>query len=120
MGRDVFKLLLVGGAIAFAVMFGMELASSGINTVYGPVDAASGAASTGRAEEPALSPPATAGRFGSEPPGISLNGTEEAQIPRLDHKPIINKIASGTAEMLQNASRGGIRFIVGLFDKSTN
>jgi len=130
MGKDLFRLILVGGAIVFAILFGMELASSGIGDVYGPMETPAGAGAhpeTGTQQEAgvrpdagtAAAPSAENGRFGSEPPGISVGETDDAPIPRLDHTPVIDRLAGKTAEILQNASKGGIHFIVNLFSKTT-
>ncbi|GIO14828.1 hypothetical protein J19TS2_43830 [Cohnella xylanilytica] len=124
MGKDLFRLILVGGAIVFAILFGMELASSGIGDVYGPMETPAGAgthpeAGTRPDAATAEAPSAEEGRFGSEPPGISVGETEDDPIPRLDHTPVIDRLAGKTAEILQNASKGGIHFIVNLFSKTT-
>lgn len=126
MSKDLVKLLLIGGAIAFAVMFGMELASSGIRDVYGPLDQ-TGAGVAERATSPSPSPSPVRedsenGRYGSEPDGISVDSTDgkvDAVIPRDDHMPVIDQLANKTAEMLQHASKGGIHFVVDLFSKTT-
>ncbi|THF74996.1 hypothetical protein [Cohnella fermenti] len=157
MSKDLVKLLVVVGAILFAILFGMELAGSGIHSVYGPIEqnAASpygelsesqsgieargsvsgdrsgqGARTAGSGEEE----PENA-RYGNEPEGISYDpegaarttaggseattGEGEAEIPRLDHKPVVDRLAGKTAEALQSASRGGIRFIADLFGRTT-
>lgn len=127
MSKDLLKLVLVCGAIVFAVMFGMELSSSGITSVYGPMDPSAGGVSTPdrlNAETDAnakakANADATNGRYANEPSGISVEGTDEAAMPRLDHTPAIDKLANSTAEALQSVSRGGIQFVVHLFDKTT-
>ncbi|MCC3375675.1 hypothetical protein [Cohnella sp. REN36] len=133
MGRDMLKFAVFAGLIVFAVMYGMELANSGINTVYGPVDR-SGAAST-RSPQASSPPRQTAdggrsdGRYADEPPGLAVDGATDAAdggtavgpdgyaIPRNDHEPAVDRLAGKTAEALQSLSKGGIRFIVSLFDK---
>lgn len=138
MGRDMLKFAVFAGLIVFAVMYGMELANSGINTVYGPVDR-SGAASARSPQQTAdggasQSAGRTAsgrsdGRYANEPPGLAVDGATDAAgrgtavgsdgyaIPRDDHEPAVDRLAGKTAEALQNLSKGGIRFIVSLFDK---
>lgn len=123
MSRDLMKLLVVCGAIVFAVMFGMELSSSGISSVYGPMDSSSVGVSTpeqlntdagtGKKTED------TNGRYADEPKGISLEGGDAVPMPRNDHTPAIDRLANSAAEALQSVSKGGIHFVVHLFDKTT-
>jgi len=124
MSRDLMKLLIVCGAIVFAVMFGMELSSNGISSVYGPMDPSSAGISTpeqlntdaGTEEEAAN----TDGRYADEPEGISLEGEDdEVPMPRNDHTPAIDRLANSAAEALQSVTKGGIHFVVNLFDKTT-
>ncbi|MBB6673968.1 hypothetical protein [Cohnella nanjingensis] len=141
MGRDLLKLALIGGLIVFAVMYGMELANSGINTVYGPVDkreatTASQPQATGAPQRQAdvaakdkLNGAAAGngrsdGRYADEPPGLAVDGAggtggtgDGYAIPRDDHQPAVDRLAGKTAEALQSISKGGIRLIVSLFDK---
>lgn len=124
MSRDLLKVALVCGAIAFAVMFGMELSSNGISSVYGPLDSSSAGVQTAERSDAGsagtdASRAEESGRYGREPAGISVEGADGAEIPRLDHTPAIDKLANSAAEALQSASRGGIQFIVRLFDKTT-
>ncbi|RUS48519.1 hypothetical protein [Cohnella sp. AR92] len=126
MSKDLIKLLVVAGAILFAVMFGMELASSGIHEVYGPLDNGGSAVSGTVRDDP------ESGRYGNEPRGISYEESKddakkadagqegtEAAIPRLDHTPMVDQLAGKTADALQSVSRGGIHFLVNLFSKTT-
>jgi len=133
MGRDAIKLLLAAGLLLFAVMFGMELASSGISSVYGPADPALGTVGRQHADSPSRAgvpyggqaseaegaDEPEAGWYGSEPDGISVNGAGDPRIPRLDHKPVVDRIASGAAGLLQSVSKEGIHLIAKLFGKTT-
>ncbi|MBB6729747.1 DUF3679 domain-containing protein [Cohnella zeiphila] len=130
MARDGIKLLLAGALLLFAVMFGMELASSGISNVYGPVDPSAATAAkqqaddikkeTGKAGANAdASGNADQGWYGKEPDGISVSGADDPRIPRLDHKPVVDRIAGGTADLLQSVSKKGIQLISKLFSKTT-
>ena len=133
MARDGIKLLLAGGLLLFAVMFGMELASSGISNVYGPIDPQQAGTSaeqqavdakrgTGAAEASADASRGAGsdqGWYGSEPAGISVSGSNDPRIPRLDHKPVVDRIAGGTADLLQTVSKKGIHLIAKLFSKTT-
>ncbi|MBB6636196.1 hypothetical protein [Cohnella thailandensis] len=138
MRKDLFKLMIVAGAILFAVLFGMELASSGIQSVYGPVDSGGSASSGGNRNEASADPVADNpryqdsyeeeapenARYGNEPEGISYDSEAAAQegeavIPRLDRPSMVDRLAGKTAEALQSASKGGIHFIVNLFNRTT-
>ena len=123
MSRDLMKLLIVCGAIVFAVMFGMELSSNGISSVYGPMDSSSSGVSTPEQlntdESTEQKPEETDGRYADEPEGISLEGENEVPMPRNDHTPAIDRLANSAAEALQSVSKGGIHFVVHLFDKTT-
>lgn len=43
MRRNSLKMAIVGGAAALVILFGIDLASSGIERIYGPVNGAGGA-----------------------------------------------------------------------------
>ncbi|CAM4001140.1 hypothetical protein COLU111180_18755 [Cohnella lubricantis] len=133
MSRDLMKLLIVCGAIVFAVLFGMELSSSGISSVYGPMDPSIAGVhdpihlgeDTDGAEDMNVNASAgseddeyAGGRYADEPEGISMDA-DEVPMPRLDHTPAIDRLANTAAEALQSVSRGGIQFVVHLFDKTT-
>lgn len=114
MGRDSLRLLLLAGVVAFAVLYGMDLSSRGINRVYGPL------------EQPVQTPQAR--EIDEEgwtlPPRQAESRQPAAQdryvvIPRPDSAPLIDRISGAAAETLHGISSGGIRFIVSLFDKVT-
>jgi hypothetical protein len=125
MRRDTFKLLILAGVVAFAIMYGMELASSGISTVYGPMDTpavrqdpAAGAGDWSLPTRPTdRSTTGTATTVQTVP--YDWGTTNETAIPRNDHKPIVDRISGKTAEVLHGLSSGGIRLVVSLFDKMT-
>ncbi|TJY43472.1 hypothetical protein E5161_06215 [Cohnella pontilimi] len=126
MRRDSFKLLIVAGIVAFAVLYGMELASHGISTVYGPMDSPTVAEDPASAEEDWTLPPrrtapdAFGGAAAVQPEApYPWGGQEEPVIPRNDRIPVVDRISGKTAEVLHGLSSGGIRFVVSLFDKMT-
>lgn len=120
MRRDSFRLLLLAGVVAFAVLYGMDLSSRGINRVYGPMDQQSDGASPRVQQQQqddedwTLPPRPTANRQSS-----SFDRSEELVIPRHDSEPLVDRVSGAAAETLHGISSGGIRFIVSLFDKIT-
>jgi len=116
MKKDTFRLLMLIGAIGFAVLYGMELASSGIGRVYGPMETPAAVRPappwTAEEEEEWRLPPPTrrpATYVPADPYTIARSGKE----------PLIDRLSSATAEALHHISEGSIRFIVSLFDKIT-
>jgi len=113
MRRDSLRLLLLAGVVAFAVLYGMDLSSRGINRVYGPLD------------EPVQTPQSR--EIDEEgwtlPPRQNERRTAVEDryivIPRQDSVPLIDRVSGAAAETLHGISSGGIRFIVSLFDKVT-
>ncbi|WP_080840558.1 hypothetical protein [Cohnella massiliensis] len=134
MKRDIWKLSIVAALLVLAMMYGMELASSGISNVYGPLEGEeirSGEAgetvpdpetapeeARERAERTEEGTPAGQ-RYADEPPGIAYDSEAEPTIPRNDSEPVVDRLAGKTAETLQQLSKSGIRFIVSLFDQAT-
>jgi len=130
MRRDTFKLLIFAGLLGFAVLYGMELSSKGIETVKGPWETQSPAPGNGANPEEEWTLPEPAKPRGAEPAGRSgaRDGgeagagedgyaEEEPVIPRDDREPIVDQLSGKTGEVLHDLSRNGIRFVVSLFDK---
>ncbi|MDB4867618.1 MAG: hypothetical protein JWR03_1951, partial [Cohnella sp.] len=124
--RDTFKLLILAGVVAFAIMYGMELASSGISTVYGPMDSpavrqdpAAGGGNDWSLPTRQTDRSATGTTTTDQTIPYDWGTQNETAIPRNDHKPIVDRISGKTAEVLHGLSSGGIRFVVTLFDKMT-
>jgi hypothetical protein len=125
MGRDTLKLLILAGIVGFAVLYGMELSSSGIHNVYGPME------SPVMRQDPAAGgddwtlPVRSTERSGTRLPAVNetdpYNWDTQGQtvIPRHDRKPIVDRISAKTGQALHGLSSGGIRFVVSLFDKVT-
>lgn len=122
MRRDSLRLLLLAGVVAFAVLYGMDLSSRGINRVYGPLDQQPSAdmrSQQQRTEDGdwTLPPRRTTDR--SQPNATERSIDQEPVIPRNDSQPLIDRVSGTAAETLHGLSSGGIRFIVSLFDKVT-
>ncbi|TVY00503.1 hypothetical protein [Cohnella terricola] len=128
MRRDTFKLLIMALILGFAVLYGMELSSRGIENVKGPwetQDPSLGRSSSSSEEDWTLpptgkktDPSSVKKRFpaaGEESP--FGEDSEQFGIPRNDREPIVDRVSGKTAEVLHDLSRGGIRFVVSLFDK---
>ncbi len=121
MRRDSFRLLLLAGVVAFAVLYGMDLSSRGINRVYGPMDQQPGAdvrpqQQQSESEDWTLPPRKTTNRQQSS---SARSQNQQPAIPRNDSQPLIDRVSGTAAETLHGLSSGGIRFIVSLFDKVT-
>jgi len=124
MRRDTFKLLIFAGIVGFAILYGMELSSKGIETVNGPWEtvAPSDGGQTA-AEEGDWTLPPNHSRDGErqnanavDTPGYQWE-EEEYAIPRNDREPLVDRVSGKTAEVLHDLSRNGIRMVVSIFDK---
>jgi hypothetical protein len=129
MGRDMFRLLFGAAIIAFAVLYGMELARSGIAGVYGPMAVSDRelfrqTESVLRPGGGASSPDGQASRWGT---GGWTGGPESAGVPdeKWDvppwdgRRPIVDRLAGEAARALNRLSQGGIRLIVTAFSRTT-
>jgi hypothetical protein len=125
MRRDSFKLLIFAGILGFAILYGMELSSKGIESVQGSLSSEEPSGASGEGD---WTLPATGKARGSAPvdsqegkwsdEDIAPQGDEEAPtIPRNDREPIVDRVSGRTAEVLHDLSRNGIRMVVSLFDK---
>ncbi len=132
MRRDTFKLAMLAAIVAFAVLYGMELSSRGIEHVNGKVvsdndDSLSDLEVTEEwvlpTREPAKQRPSSAkttesGKLLDEEQYNDWDA-ELYEVPRNDHKPLVDRVSGATAEALHGISKGGIKFVVSLFDKVT-
>lgn len=131
MGRDAMKLLLFAGMIAFAVLYGMELASGGIAGVYGPMDESD--RELYRQTASVLRPDAET-RFTGErgqgsrwPDDGPADGRGSAGLaaeawdspPWDGRRPVVDRLAGEAARVLSRLSQGGIRLIVTAFSRTT-
>jgi hypothetical protein len=135
MRRDTFKLLVLAGIVAFAVLYGMDLSSKGIEDVNGPWVSPSPTIAkqqTSTEEEWTLPSPTptrsttrgkkTVSSDTSKPVDDTpyYNWDEEKfGIPRIDHKPIVDRVSGKTAEVLHDLSRNGIKIVVSIFNRVT-
>jgi len=137
MRRDSIKLMLLAGVVAFAVLYGMDLAGSGIQRVYGPLDNPGATAEDGSGYGPAaddasaVKPDAKSAENGSasgrssryyarEPEGIAFDNPDEPVIPRFGKEAVVDRIAGKTGEVLHDLSKEGIRMVAHLFDQAAN
>lgn len=128
MRRDTFKLLLFAGIIGFAILYGMELSSKGIESVNGPWETANPTANSTEnsssqgdalADESDWTLPARGReRTQTDPPEYQWEEEEaEYGIPRYDREPIVDRVSGKTAEVLHDLSRNGIRMVLSIFDR---
>jgi hypothetical protein len=124
MRRDTFKLLIFAGIVGFAILYGMELSSKGIETVNGPwetVSPSDGGQSAAAEGDWTLPPNQT--RDGERQNANPVDSPdyqweeEEYAIPRNDREPLVDRVSGKTAEVLHDLSRNGIRMVVSIFDK---
>ncbi len=128
MRRDFFRLLILAGILGFAVLYGMELSSKGIENVKGPWETEGATVEQPVGDEdwtlPVKEPRQGEKSREQSPPSSAANegqaeGEDGAQsgIPRADREPIVDRMSGRTAEVLHDLSRNGIRMVVSLFDK---
>jgi hypothetical protein len=129
MRRDTFKLLVFAAILGFAVLYGMELSSKGIENVNGSLvsDANGQAVEEGDWTLPAnqtprdsQSPDQEASAQSRREAEDNLNdgwNVDELGIPRNDREPIVDRVSGKTADVLHDLSRNGIRMVVSIFDK---
>jgi hypothetical protein len=121
MRRDSFKLLVFAGIIAFAVLYGMDLSSKGIENVNGPMATVDPASTDGVWKLPPADNSGKSNQPSSKPVDDTpyYNWDEDPLIPRNDRKPIVDRVSGTTAKVLHDLSRNGIRIVVSIFDKVT-
>ncbi|RED65690.1 hypothetical protein [Cohnella lupini] len=125
MRRDTFKLLVFAAIVGFAILYGMELSSKGIENVNGPMESANpseGRATTVDEGDWTLPPRETAqdNRVSDRDAERNYWGDEEEYaVPRNDREPIVDRVSGKTADVLHDLSRNGIRMVVSIFDRVT-
>jgi len=143
--RTALKWTVLGGAMAVIIMYGIEMSSSGIERIYGPIEGGNGYSDIEQAEQyvqPAndfqkeqqqkiaqleqelkeLKRLATNGENGGSTETAETSPIEKERMPGLPLKndqPAVNKIADSTSGLLQNMSSEGIRMVVSIFDGLT-
>ncbi|RAP76745.1 hypothetical protein [Paenibacillus montanisoli] len=155
MRSQSMKMALIGGAVALIILFGIDMASSGIERVYGPVegsvqsvDPAGYSSSASLPSEEVIGteeakggelPENQADLSGRRTVADAQHGRTEEEIrkeyerklqeelnkrltglPDLRSDATVNKVADGTAGMLQTMSAKGIRMVVSFFESVTD
>ncbi|MBP3966166.1 hypothetical protein [Paenibacillus lignilyticus] len=160
MRRQSMKMALVGGAVALIILFGIDMASSGIERVYGPVEGGvqavnpAGYSSSiltdneGNSNTSGLSDAANLDQLPENQVDQNVqrrtvadaqHGRTEEEIrqeyerklqeelnkrltglPDLRSDATVNKVADGTAGVLQTVSSKGIRMVVSFFESVTD
>ncbi|MNZ58667.1 hypothetical protein D3C78_766810 [compost metagenome] len=144
--RKTWKWAVVGAAIAIIVIYGIEMSTTGIERVYGPLEqdygyssnvemmtsanSLSGHALTQQqkiaqlerelAEVKRMAKLGKEEQMTSEVADTPYSNERLPGIPLSDDQPAVNRIADSTSGLLQSVSSEGIRFVVSLFDGLTN
>ncbi|MDQ6421142.1 translation initiation factor 2 [Paenibacillus sp. LHD-117] len=130
MKRKSWKLLLLGGALTFIVLFGMEMSTSGIERIYGPMDGSerytydTGELTNASETEKRIAElEKELDDIRKIAYGDAYDNGENRRLPGMpleEDQAAVNKIADSTSGLLQTASSKGIRFVVSLFDGLMN
>lgn len=140
MRKGVWKWLILGAALTVIVLYGMEASTSGIERIYGPIEGGTAAAAV-QGTKPIESLQVEASQLQEQ---YAEDATAAERIKQLEKElkevkklaqreaiadgveieegdsPAVNRLADGTADLLQTVTTGGIRFVVTLFDSVTN
>ncbi|WP_141506096.1 hypothetical protein [Paenibacillus luteus] len=145
MKRNALKWTVLGGAMAVIIMYGIDMSTSGIERIYGPMDGSSEYTENILPEE--TTDPVDE-RMSEQQQKIAKLEQELAELKRLtlageeaypletdnelplvndrlpgvpieNKQPAVNKIADSTSGLLQNMSSEGIRMVVSIFDGLT-
>lgn len=141
--KGALKWVLLGGVLVFIVLYGIEMSSSGIERIYGPIeekgnssaimseddryDLAAAEEDSSIKESSGLSTEADRkiAELEKELKEVRKIAEQNARHERLPDissdsgEPTVNKVADGTAGLLQSVSNSGIRFIASLFNSVT-
>lgn len=134
MKGHAWKWLAIGGALTFLVLFGLEMSTTGIERIYGPIEGENtdeygiGADGAERYESETDKRIAELEKELEDIRRLAYGDDYmvEEGYPRLpgvpyeDEEPAVNKLADSTSGMLQSASSAGIKFVVSLFDGLMN
>ncbi|SDW89445.1 hypothetical protein [Paenibacillus sp. CF384] len=160
MRRQSMKMALVGGAVALIILFGIDMASSGIERVYGPVEGSVQAVNPAGYSSSMLTDSEEVSRVSDAPEVTNIAQLPENQVdqttqrrtvadaqhgrteeeirqeyerklqeelnkrltglPDLRSDATVNKVADGTAGVLQTVSAKGIRMVVSFFESVTD
>ncbi|MFD0715058.1 hypothetical protein [Paenibacillus sp. GCM10027626] len=148
MRKQSFRWIIIGGMIVMIIMFGIDVATHGVERVYGPVTVQEGvpvgrltenysenkpAESAPRRKEQAVyedtRPRPTVGEaarsrdrgeYVEEPEPVYEKQERLPGIPDTRKDSKVNKLADGTAGVLQSLSSQGIRMVVNFFEAVTD
>ena len=142
MKHGAWKWILVGGALTVIVLFGIEMSTTGIERIYGPMDGSLETGQTGftagiieqsnhaseterRIEELERELERIRELAGDEdkPEKDWLREklmNQEEETPVVDDQPAVDKIADSTSGLLKTASTSGIKLVANLFDGLIN
>ncbi|GKU79742.1 translation initiation factor 2 [Paenibacillus sp. L3-i20] len=127
MRRNPWKWLLLGGALTFIVLFGLEMSNTGIERIYGPIE---GEEMIEIAPEDSTYESDTERRIAEleeelkqirqiayeDESNLETDHPRLPGIPYEENDAAVNKIADSTSGLLQSASSSGIRFVGSLFE----
>ncbi|CAM3114920.1 hypothetical protein PALU110988_02155 [Paenibacillus lupini] len=140
--KGTLKWILLGGVLVFIILYGVEMSSSGIEKIYGPIDG-EGTSSAIMSQDKTRSISEEDYEDAVESTGLSKSAErkidalekelkevrkiaeESARHERLpgissdSGEPAVNKVADGTAGLLQSVSSGSIRFIASILNSVT-
>ncbi|WEK53084.1 MAG: hypothetical protein P0Y55_10795 [Candidatus Cohnella colombiensis] len=111
MRRDFMKLLILAGVLGFAVLYGMELSAKGIKDVNGDLQQSNSTVSSDEWQLPSQTPDHTLDS------AISDWDQELYGVPQNNRKPIVDRVSGAAGDTLHELSRGGIKFVVSLFER---
>ncbi|TCN01547.1 hypothetical protein EV294_1011004 [Paenibacillus sp. BK033] len=140
--KGAFKWILLGGVLVFIALYGIEMSSSGIERIYGPIEKNNSSSIVSEDDRYNLaasdeeSPTVKSGGLSTEADRkiaelekelkevrkIAEQNARHERLPGLSSdsgEPTVNKVADGTAGLLQSVSNSGIRFIASLFGSVT-
>lgn len=142
--KSAMKWTLLGGALAFVILYGIEMSSSGIERIYGPIEAEDGYTEIVQ-PEPSAQPVneidptrqkieqlekelaeikrqaglASDSDWSGEEEELPLENERLPGIPLENDQPAVNRLADSTSGLLENMSSEGIRIVVSIFDGLT-
>lgn len=122
MKRNAWKWALLGGALTFIVLYGIEMSTAGIERINGPFASVDTPAPTERKTDAYTSETdRKIAALEKELDEIRKLAYYQYQtrlpgVPYENDQPPINKLADSTSGLLQSASSNGIRFVVSLFE----
>ncbi|WP_424766727.1 hypothetical protein [Paenibacillus sp. sgz302251] len=148
MKRRALKWMVLGGALVIIIMYGIEMSSSGIERIYGPLDheytyaeQEQPAPAEDKATDLALEQQRKIAQLEQELEELKLMASRSSNpdsfepvlpieslpvqnerlpgIPYEVEQPAVNRIADSASGLLQSMSSEGIRLVVSIFDGLT-